>query len=142
MLTIFTPEWIDAFKQSINQNTVYQTAAANWEGSLLMVFSRNGQIDPNTAPAVLLDLWHGECRSAKAAQAPDFETADFILAGSGKDWKQVLDREIAPIMAIMRGKLKLKKGSMVTLARYADAAKEIVNAAADLDTFIPDEWLM
>ncbi|QQS30699.1 MAG: SCP2 sterol-binding domain-containing protein [Sphingobacteriales bacterium] len=140
-MTIFTPEWISALHQSLNDNKAYQQYAATWEGSLLMVFMREGQIDPESSPAVFLDLFHGECRDAKVAGPEDFEQADFILAAGGKEWKQVLDREIAPLMAIMRGKLKLKKGSIVTLARYADAAKEIVNSAADLNAHIPDFWL-
>ena len=140
-MTIFTPEWIDALHQSLNQNEAYQQYAATWEGSLLMVFMKDGQIDPQSSPAVFLNLYHGQCRMAKTAEPDDFANADYILAAGGNDWKQVLDREIAPLMAIMRGKLKLKKGSMVTLARYADAAKEIVNSAADLNAHIPDFWL-
>lgn len=140
-MTVFTPEWIAALHQNINNNTAYQQVSANWEGSLLMVMTQNGTFDVNTSPAVLLDLYHGQCRMAKAAQALDFEQADYILAASGKEWKQVLDKEIAPIMALMRGKLKLKKGSIVTLTRYAEAAKEIVNSAAALNAYVPDEWL-
>ncbi|OWY24708.1 Fis family transcriptional regulator [Sphingobacteriales bacterium UPWRP_1] len=140
-MTVFTPEWIEALHHSINNNQNYRRLAAGWEGSLLLVMSNNGQIDETTAPAVWLNLLHGQCLAAKAATPHEFATADYILAGKGKDWKMVLDREIAPIMALMRGKLKLKKGSLVTLTRYAEAAKEIVNAAASLNAHVPDEWL-
>ena len=140
-MTVFTPEWIEALHQNINSNENYRRHAAGWEGSLLLVMSTNGQIDEATAPAVWLNLLHGQCLEAKAATPHEFAAANFILAGSGKDWKMVLDREIAPIMALMRGKLKLKKGSLVTLTRYAEAAKEIVNATASLNAHIPDEWL-
>lgn len=140
-MTVFTPEWIEALHQNINNNENYNRLAAGWEGSLLLVMSTNGQIDETTAPAVWLNLLHGKCLTAKAASPHEFATADYILAGNGKDWKMVLDREIAPIMALMRGKLKLKKGSLVTLTRYAEAAKEIVNSAASLNAHVPDEWL-
>lgn len=132
-MQIFSPEWIAEFSNALNQSSTYRQQAQTWEGSLLLVLAQNNTPDDL---AVWLDLWHGQCRLARPAQPSDFDQADYILAANATDWKQILAKDIAPMMAIMRGKLKLRKGSMTVLARYANAAKELVNAAAD----IPAEW--
>ncbi|NUO80064.1 R2-like ligand-binding oxidase [candidate division KSB1 bacterium] len=42
-------------------------------------------------------------------------------------------------MAIARGKLRLQKGSLFTLARYSAAAKQLVATAREVDTLFPNE---
>ena len=57
------------------------------------------------------------------------------------NWEQILEGKIAPLSAIMRGKLKLAKGSMTTLLlKYVTAAKEIVVSAQQLDSEIPQAF--
>ncbi len=135
-MQIFSPEWIAEFGHALNSSEAYRQQAQNWEGTLLLLLIPNNTSPSDNHEAVWLNLWHGECRLARSAQPADFSTADYILAATLPDWKMVLNKDIAPIMAIMRGKLKLQKGSMATLARYANAAKELVSVAAD----IPAQW--
>lgn len=134
-MQIFSSEWIVALGNALRNSDAYRQQAQTWEGSILLVLVETSTPQDR---AVWLDLWHGDCRDAREATPADFDTADYILAADWQQWQQLLHKKIEPLMAVMRGKLKLNKGSMTTLARYANAAKELVNAAAS----IPAEWVL
>ena len=112
-------------------------AAATWEGSLaLSMLDPTGGADSR---AVFVDLWHGTCRAARVAVADDLGGADFVLSGSTETWKRVLRGEVAPLMAIMTGRLTLTRGSLAALIPYAAAAKALVDAAATVPARFPGE---
>ena len=69
---------------------------------------------------------------AEAMKAP------FCITGDYGRWKQVLRKELEPIKGMMQGKLKLK-GDLPTIVRAVQAAQELVNSAAKLDTKFLDE---
>jgi putative sterol carrier protein len=88
---------------------------------------------------VFLDLWHGECRLARAAASSDEAEARYILTGSSSSWRLVLTGKLAPLVAIMTGRLRLTKGSLAELIPYVDAAKELVMTAASIEATYPGE---
>ncbi len=132
-MQIFSKEWIAAFGEQLSQSPTYKQQAQTWEGTLLLVLNETNT--PHDR-AIWLDLWHGDCRQVREATVDDFSTADYVLSASLTNWQQILNKDIAPLMAIMRGKLLLKKGSMATLAKYTSAATALVNVAAD----VPATW--
>ncbi len=79
---------------------------------------------------IRLDLWHGAGRSA--ANKPP--------AGSREGWPSG-DTSCAtggsPGVALMSGKLRLAKGSLATLLRFASAAKEFLELAGKVPTAFP-----
>lgn len=87
-----------------------------------------------------MDLWHGECRAARVATETDLESATFVLAGSAANWRDLLTGRIAPLMAMMGGKIRLTRGSMAALLPYAAAAKELIAAAIKMESTFPDGW--
>ena len=139
-MIVFSNEWADALKVSINENVAYKEAAAKWNDGLLLVLGKDKKVNAADNPAIYLDLQHGDCLAARIANEADFETAAYILVANTKNWESILEGKVAPLSAIMRGKLKLAKGSMATLARYVNAAKEIVVSAQSLDSEIPQQF--
>ena len=125
---VFSDSWAVACAVVLNQNLAYREAAARWEGALLLHMI----VDDGSGESrrVFLDLWHGECRLARAGSAGDEEAARYVLAGGELAWRQVLTGQTPPLMAIMTGKLRLAKGSIIDLLPYINAAKELVAAAA------------
>jgi putative sterol carrier protein len=123
-MKIFSQEWADAFAAVLNHNTVYQEASRSWEeGSIALVLD-------TTAQAVWLDLLHGRCLEARAVDAAQAHTlATFVIAADEATWKEVLAGHMQPLMGIMRGRLKLAKGSMARLMPYTRAATELVKSA-------------
>jgi putative sterol carrier protein len=133
---VFSDSWATACAVMINQNPAYRAAAVTWEGAILLLMT------PDRAGGeerrVFLDLWHGECRSARAASAADELEARYVLAGTQAAWRMVLTGQVAPLLAIMTGKLRLAKGALAELIPYTGAAKELVSAAAAIDASFPE----
>ncbi|HET9225671.1 MAG TPA: hypothetical protein VFR31_03330 [Thermoanaerobaculia bacterium] len=50
----------------------------------------------------------------------------------------MLDGELEPISGIMRGKLKLARGSLATLLPYVPAPKQLVVSATRVETVVPE----
>lgn len=131
---VFSDEWARACAQVLNQREGYRVAAATWEGAILLVMNGGAPAD---ARRVFLDLWHGECRLARAAGAEDENAARYVLSGTVQAWQLVLTGSVAPLVAIMTGKLRITKGSLTELIPYVNAAKELVAAAAAVEATFP-----
>jgi putative sterol carrier protein len=136
-LPVFSDAWAMACSLVLNQNIAYREAAATWEGALLLHMSPEpGGSDERR---VFLDLWHGECRAARAAAPADETEARYVLTGSISSWRLVLTGRVPPLVAIMTGRLRLTKGSLVELIPYIGAAKELVSTAASVEAVFPDD---
>lgn len=133
---IFTHEWAVACGEQINENEDYRHAAKKWEWPLVLTMTADAGLSVPER-SVYLNLYHGDCKEARAATAGDLDDAPFIIKADPHTWKKVLDRDLEPIFGLIRGKLKLAKGSLVTLLPYTTAAKEMVLSAACVDTHFP-----
>lgn len=145
---VFTEEWAEAWCREINRSEAYRQAADSWEADVELRVSADpafGLPEPRT---VRMALWHGECRgSAGADDAGDpagadgsIDEAPYVIEADPYSWKRVLDGDLDPIAGLMRGKLKLRRGSVVELARYVGAARELVRAAGRVDASYPEGW--
>jgi putative sterol carrier protein len=137
---IFTHEWAQDWNDAINANAEYKKAAAKWEGAIAMVMTPDGDMGIPDDRIVVADLWHGDCRGAKAAGNDELDDVPYMIKATPENWKSVLAGKTDPIVGLMGGKLKLARGSMFALLPYAKAAKELVKSAIAVDTTFPDGW--
>jgi putative sterol carrier protein len=137
---IFTDDWARLWNDSINANEDYKKAATKWEGAIAMVMTPDPAMGIPEERIVIADLWHGDCRNAKAAGAVDLEDTPYLIRAEPAAWRSVLAGKTDPIVGLMGGKLKLAKGSLFALLPYAKAAKELVQSAIDVDTSFPEGW--
>lgn len=133
MPTFPSQEWADAFRQALSANAAYREAARAWEGDLFLVVSPDEQ-SPNGA-GVLLDLYHGECRSARFLADAASTSAEFVYSGTRANWGRLLKHEIDPIRAILDGTFKIR-GNLAKAARFTRAAAELVSTAAQIPTSV------
>jgi putative sterol carrier protein len=137
-IPFFSEEWVTAYKEAINTNAAYKTAAAEWTYGVVALICK---ADPPAMPrelGVWLDLDRGICREAKVVTTEQAMKAPFCITGDYARWKQVLKKELDPIKGMMQGKLKLK-GDLPTIVRQVQAAQELVNSGGTLDTKFGDE---
>ena len=137
---IFSNDWAELWSDSINANDDYKKAATKWEGAIGMVMTPDADMGVPEERIVIADLWHGDCRGAKAATAAELEDTPYLIKAEPAAWKSVLGGKTDPIVGLMGGKLKLAKGSLFALLPYAKAAKELVQSAIDVDTSFPKGW--
>ena len=130
----FSSAWADAFLIAVNCDAGYRDAAKGWTNPVaLLVEPGPGLAD---GAAVQVDLEAGTCLSA-AAITPDAVTAPFVLAADLATWKDIVAGASDPIMAVVRGKVKLARGSLATLMLHAKGAKALVACAQQIDTLWP-----
>lgn len=124
----FSSDWAAAYLSAINANSEYAKSSGNWTHGALAFALTDGS-------AVLLDLHQGVCRGAMSVSiAAALEQAAFVIEGDAAAWQEVLGGKTAPLMALMRGKLKLSKGSIAKLMPFTKAASELVASAQTLPT--------
>lgn len=133
---VFSGEWATACGAALNENPAYREAARSWEGAvLLQLASAEGA---EGAQMVYFDLWHGECRAARAATPEDEALARYVMSGTAGAWQQVLTGKVAPLMALLTGRIKLTRGALAELLPHVNAAKELVLTFATVPATYPD----
>ncbi len=136
-MEVFTEEWCAACCDRLNQRESYRLAAAGWECAAVLLMSADPAHGIHQDRAAWLDIHHGQCRGTRVAMAEDVETAPYLFRAGPAEWKRLLAGEVDPVTAVMTGKLKLSRGNLFTLAKYAPAAREMVLAAGEVGGTFP-----
>ena len=147
---LFSDAWAVALGEALRSSERYRKAAAGWEGAVVLEWSDAPATEGASAHegaasgtsvgcGVFLDLHQGDCRAARMASVADYDAARFVLSADLKAWRTMLDGAMAPTMAILRGKLKVQKGSVGALMPHAHAASELVRVAQGVDRAGPIE---
>ena len=135
MLEVFSAPWAAQCAEAIRASAAYRLAAAAWEGDLVFRMNRDAPAEPR---AVYFDLWHGECRDVRLASVEDQASARFLIEGAEDVWRQVLEGQLAPLLALMTGRLKLSRGRVADLAPYATSARELLVALSGIGAKFPE----
>ena len=138
LITVFSPEWVAAYKKEVQTSPSYKKAAATWEGDMTLVIQKDAKGSIASDLYLFMDLWHGDCRDMRLVSAEEGLKAKFVVTGGYDRWKQVIREELEPIKGMMQGKLKLK-GNLAYIVRFVKAAKELVSCTAKVPTRFPDE---
>jgi putative sterol carrier protein len=137
-LELFSEAWVRAAAELLKSSEAYKAAAKTWEGSMVFTLQADPSLGIPTPRSAYFDLWHGECRDGRAATPEDLAGAQYVISADAFTWKQVMEGKLEPISGLLRGKLKLSRGNMAVLARYVQAAKELVNGAKSVPTAFPE----
>ncbi len=130
-LEAFSDQWAQAWARALNESEEYRSAAATWEGAVGLLLDDG---EPAGRRLVVLDLWHGACRSAGITDPDNLDAARFVFRGSSAAWHQILTAGGSPVLALMTGKIRLAKGELSELLPYASAARELLDLAGSVPT--------
>ncbi len=124
-------EWFDQLKIEVNRSEAYRNSAKTWEGDFYFTIEPGPGIkEPYKA---YLDLWHGECREARAVTGPEAKKPEFIISGTLDTYRQVFKKKLDPIQALMTRKLKIE-GNMMKIMKAVKATLDLVNCCGLIDT--------
>lgn len=132
---LFSDEWAAVWAARLNASATYRTAAAAWEGAVVLEIAGEAG---RPARAVFLDLWHGACRAARAATPADHAAAEYLFRGGESSWREVLGGRLAPVTALLTGRLTLVRGNLAALLPFATAVRELLASAATFETAFAD----
>jgi putative sterol carrier protein len=127
-------EWIKAAMDEVNRSAAYREAARSWEGDL--VFDITALPGPQPEARLYMDLWHGECRSARQVAAADSQNSEFLIAAPLPVWRKVLEGKLDPIRGLVSRQLKLQ-GNLMKIMKAPKAAVELVNSCSKVSTTWP-----
>lgn len=136
-MEVFTEEWGRACCEEMNRREAYRAAAAEWEGSVVLVMERDPALGVEEDRAYWLDLHRGACRGMRRATDDDLAKAAYVMRAAPMAWQHILAGELDPVAAVMSGRLRLARGSLFALARYTAAAREMVAAAGAVEAYFP-----
>ncbi|HEX8245635.1 MAG TPA: SCP2 sterol-binding domain-containing protein [Longimicrobium sp.] len=136
-MEVFTEDWARACCEALNRSEAYRVSAATWEGAIVLAMQADAAQGVDADRAVYIDAHQGACRGARMATGNEAETAPFVFRADPATWKRLLAGEMEPVSAVMMGKLRLVRGNLFTLAKYAQAAKDMVSAAAQVEATFP-----
>jgi putative sterol carrier protein len=134
---VFTEEWSRRCCERLNASERYQQAAADWTDAVVLAMTADPSHGIPHDRAVYLDLHQGRCRGTRAATAEDEATVPILLRAEAGAWRQLLEGGMDPVTAVIQGKLKLERGSLFVLAKYAAAAREMLAAASQAGGTFP-----
>jgi putative sterol carrier protein len=133
-------EWCAAYKDAINANNAYKTAAKEWtHGPVAYVVTAEPAIGIPDDMAMWLDLNQGECRSCRLVARQEADSASFVIVASYARWKEVIRKQLDPTKGMMQNKLKLTKGHMPTIVKFVTSNKELVESTTRVPTQFVDE---
>lgn len=119
-----TPEWVATYEKLIQEDEEYKESARKWEGTVVIHILANPPLGLDTDMYMLMDLWHGDCRSVRVVPREVGEKGDYIITGELERWEAVMSKELDTIKGMMQGKLKLK-GNLATIVRYVKASARL-----------------
>ncbi len=134
-----TPEWISVLEKTVQEDAAYKEAGKTWEGSITIHFRADPAVGIDRDIHVLMDLWHGDCRSMRLVPPKVGQAGAYVITGDYDKWKAVMSGELDTVKGMMQGKLKLK-GDMATVVRQVAAAKRMVELVGMVDTRFPDAF--
>jgi putative sterol carrier protein len=129
-----TDAWIKRLSEACNKSEAYRAAARDWEVDVYFVVEAEGQLETNVY--MYLDVYHGQCRQAFVPDDYTSLNPEFWISGSVSAWKEVTEKNMDPLKALLTRKLSLK-GSMSKVMRHAKAAQALVNCSTSFETKFP-----
>jgi putative sterol carrier protein len=133
-----TPEWGQIYGEIVDGDAEYKAAAKTWEGALTLVIQAKPEVGLDEDISVVLDLWHGDCRSVKILPKEEAAKAPYVMTGSLDTWEAVAKGKTDAIKATMLGKIKLK-GNMANVVKHVKAAKRLADCTGLFESVWPDE---
>lgn len=125
-MDLFTPAGVAEWRRRINASARFADAAAGWSGRLLLV-----ERESDATRSSWVVLHDGCCTEARVGTEADADVADYVLAASPTTWHDLVTATSTPAVAALRGHLSLLKGSVLALLPHANAAAELLAAAAE-----------
>lgn len=127
-MELFGKTWTKKYVELINTDSRYKENGKGWKNPIRFV-----SISGDSQKAVWLELSNGTCLKSLSENDALQAYTEYEIRAEESAWKNLLENNGDPLVALMTGKLKLTKGSLFTLSRYTSSAKDLVRLAVLVD---------
>lgn len=131
--SIFSPEWLNAWKEAINSSESYSSTGSGWDEPIILKFTKPvGNADEEVISGLWLDLSGGKCRELRYIRDGDEDRAGTILTADESVWNQLTETRQDPLFHIVSGRIRLEKGSMIRLSMQRKAARDLLGCTPQI----------
>lgn len=146
MAKFMSNDWLDLYKEALNNNEAYAKAASWWTGDFIFIVRASGNLDHDLI--AYIGLTHGKCTGVKSISSErEYEVikpgesasnkekiaAEYIYEAKYDVWLKILKSELDPVRGLLSGQAKIT-GDMAKILKATDAAKELVRTSTLIDT--------
>jgi len=129
-----TDAWIKRLADECNKSRAYHDAAKNWEGDIYFVVEAEGRLKKNVY--MYMDLYHGQCRQAFVPEDYTALNPEFWISGPVSAWKEITERDMDPIKALLTRKLSLR-GNIAKVMRNPRVTQTLIKCSTSFETAFP-----
>lgn len=127
-LPFLSQAWVDAFCTAINASATYREKGADWtHGPVVLAVETGGG-----TKYLRLNVHAGRCEGISILADPD-PAATMTLRAPYEVWRDLLQNRGNPAVEIAKKRIQFV-GNWLLLIRHQDAARILIDLAADLDT--------
>jgi hypothetical protein len=135
-----TPEWLEANAEAYPTKPEFQEAFAKLATKICFRVKAAPKwgLEEDVIFGAFMD--HGDLQELRFfSEEEATQVADFILAATPQEWKQVLRKEKKFVGEFMFGRIMLEQGSKVGVLAIASYADAFVDALTQFELQFPDE---
>ena len=137
-LEVFSDEWCAAWERKVSDSKDFAVFNKGWEGDIGCVMYKDPDANVREDQYLYLDFEDGVVNSIRMVDKETVESAKYIIYGDYIRWKQVAQKELDAVKAMMQGKLKLK-GNLPYVVKYIKGVQEAIRCLTEVDSKFPDE---
>lgn len=116
----------------------YEATGKTWNAPLILkIEPKPTQIEDDKAVGIYMNLSYGKCMEIRYAYSEDVASTDIILTADSSTWIEMIEKRKDPTMAMLKGRIKVEKGSLVTLSTQRKAATALLQTAPTMYDGIP-----
>lgn len=137
-LDVFSDEWCLAWQQKVSGSKEFTLFNKGWEGDVGCVMYKDPNANVPQDMYLYLDFEDGVVNAIRMADRETVENAKYVIFGDYVRWKQVAQKELDAIKAMMQGKLKLK-GNLPYMVKYIKGIQEAIRCLTEVESRFPDD---
>jgi hypothetical protein len=138
-MELLTRPWAEAWGKALSRSAAFAAAAGRFSGRLGFVMSADPAAGVDDERAVLVEVDRGSCSGVRPVLDDELRSARYILKASPAIWRDVVLGRLDAVSAVLSGRLRLARGSLLTIGPHLAMARELLAVASGLETNYPGE---
>ena len=135
---VFSAEWCKTWEEKVRASKVFAEYNKRWQGDIGCVMHKDAAANIPEDQYLYLDFEDVVVNGIRMVDKETAENSKFVISGPYVRWKQVANKELDAVKAMMQGKLKLK-GNLPYVVKYLKGVQEAIRCLTEVASRFPDD---